>query len=179
MKSISFFLLLTLLQISCSTAHRIPKSEDTSRAVKSMEMTDKLSAYPAGMNGKKASQERVSIKTVHRFDVGKDGKANLSVEFLSAKFISDSKSDSVVYLILDGERIGVFQRSDSRFEVPENLWVSIANCSKIEYFLKIGKEEFEIRPNQAQTKNLKYFFERANEYSDASSSPHPEGMKKW
>ncbi len=138
-------------------------------------MTDKLSAYPVEINGMKSSQKRVTIKTVHRFIVGDDRKINLSVEFMSAKFIPDS----VVYLMLDGERIGISQRSDRQFEVPENLWIPIVHSSKIEYFLKIGMEDFDIRPNPNQTKNLNYFFERAIENRDAILPPLQEGMKKW
>ena len=142
-------------------------------------MVDKLSVYPSEISGKKASQKTGSIKTVHRFDIVENGQANLSVEFRSVKFTPGFKSDSVVYLMIDGERIDLFRQSESRFEVPENLWVSIANCSRIGYRLKVGNEEFDARPDQAQKKNLKYFFERAIKIRDANLPPLPEGLKKW
>jgi hypothetical protein len=142
-------------------------------------MTDKLSAYLVGINGKKASEKRGNIKTIHRFEVEKIGKANVSVEFLPGALNSDLGQDSIIYLVLEGEKISISRISDLKFEVPENLWVSIVNSDKIEYQIHIGKEEFELYPDEDQTKNLKYFFERAIKNRDANLPPLKEGLKKW
>jgi hypothetical protein len=179
MKHLAISILVVLLFISCSTAHRSSKSEDTSKSVKSIEMTDKLSAFPVEINGKKTPEKIGNVKTIHRFEVEKIGKVNLSVEFLSGALISDTGLDSVVYLLLDGEKIDIFRISDRKFEVPENLWVSIVNSSKIEYLLPAGKDEFNLRPNQTQTKNMKFFFERAIRNRDLNLAPVQEGLKKW
>jgi len=93
--------------------------------------------------------------------------------------ISDNDIDSVVYLLLDGEKIGISRVVERRFEVPENLWVSIANSSKIEYRIPIGKDEIDLLLNQTQTKNMKFFFEQAIRNRDANLPPPQEGLKKW
>jgi len=178
MKVSFFYILLAFMVASCSAPRQGLKSEDTSRALKSIEMADRMSAYPLGTE-KKSSKNRVKLKAIHRFEVENEGKASLSIEFLPNKLRSVSKSDSTIEMVLNNEKISISRISDSKFSIPENLWVPIANCSKIEYLIYIGTEEFEVLPDKIQVKELNYFFERAIQARDASLPAIPPGLKKW
>lgn len=71
---------------------------------------------------------------------------------------------------------------DLRFVVPENLWVSIANASQIQYRFYKGKEGIDVKLNQKETEKLKYFFGRACTLRDAAFPAipaNPPGLKKW
>jgi hypothetical protein len=177
MKILLFGLILLLFAFACSSARRISRSEDTSNSVKSLEMTQRYSAYPVGKD--KNSKEKVKLKAVHHLQVEKDGKANLSLEFFPNKSESVSESDSVIHILLNAEKIVIQRLSDSKFIVPENLWVPIENSSKIEYLVHLGPKEFAICPDKNQVKELNYFFERAIRTRDANLPPLPAGLKKW
>jgi hypothetical protein len=178
MKISLFCIFLAFLAYSCSAPHYISNSENTSNSVKSLEMTQRFSAYPVGKN-KKKSKEGMKLKAVHHLEVEKDGKANLSIEFISNKSKSVSETDSTIDLVLNTEKISITRLSVSKFCIPENLWVPIANCDKIEYLVHLGAEEFEVCPEKNQVKELNYFFERAIRTRDANLPPIPEGLKKW
>jgi hypothetical protein len=169
--------MMVFFAFACSTSSRLSRSEDTSNSVKSLEMTQRFSAYPVGKD--KNSKERVKLKAVHHLQVEKDGKANLSLEFFAGKTESVSESDSVIHILMNAEKIPIHQLSESKYSVPENLWVPIENSSKIEYLIHLDSKEFAICPDKNQVKELNYFFERAIRTRDANLPPLPPGLKKW
>ena len=73
---------------------------------------------------------------------------------------------------------GSYQLMFHQYNIPENLWVSIANTEKILYRLYIGKEGIDIKLNLAQTAKLKDFFNKSMHLRNANLPPIPEGLKK-
>jgi len=73
---------------------------------------------------------------------------------------------------------GSYQLMFHQYNIPENLWVSIANTEKIRYRLYIGKEGIDVKLNPSETAKLKEFFNNAMHLRDANLPPIPEGLKK-
>ncbi len=179
MRHLIFSILIVLGFFSCSSSRPVSETHDPGNSSQRMKLTCQIRAYSLEMNDAKVQPKQGKIKTVHRFEVSDPGKAKLRVEFQTSKLIPKTKSDSVLVLIVDDEILQIHKLSDLTYVIPENLWASVANCSKMEYRIGKGKDQLEIRPDKSQMKDLNAFFERAVFKRDANQPPLPEGMKKW
>lgn len=66
-----------------------------------------------------------------------------------------------------------------RFEVPENLWLSIAHSKTIFFKLSLGKKGIEVKLNPEETIQLKKFFSRAMQRRIEIVPLVPPGKVKW
>jgi len=87
----------------------------------------------------------------------------------------DKKEEQIITTTTEN---GSYQLMFHQYNVPENLWVSIANTEKILYRLYIGKEGIDIKLNLTQTAQLKDFFNKSMHLRNANLPPIPEGLKK-
>jgi len=87
----------------------------------------------------------------------------------------DKKEEQIITTTIEN---GSYQLMFHQYNIPENLWVSIANTEKILYRLYIGKEGIDIKLNLAQTAKLKDFFNKSMHLRNANLPPIPEGLKK-
>jgi len=94
----------------------------------------------------------------------------------SVSVATDNKKEEQI--ITTTTENGSYQLMYHQYNVPENLWVSIANTEKILYRLYIGKEGIDIKLNLAQTAKLKDFFNKSVHLSNANLPPIPVGLKK-
>jgi hypothetical protein len=84
------------------------------------------------------------------------------------KMIIQATDENSSYLLMTRE-----------YQIPETLWVSIANADLIQYRLYMGKEGIDVKLNPAETHKLREFFSRTIELRNANLPPVPEGKKKW
>jgi len=87
----------------------------------------------------------------------------------------DKKEEQIITTTIEN---GSYQLMFHQYNIPENLWVSIANTEKILYRIYIGKEGIDIKLNLAQTAKLKDFFNKSMHLRNANLPPIPEGLKK-
>ncbi len=89
--------------------------------------------------------------------------------------INDKKEEQTVTTTTEN---GSYQLMFHRYQIPEDLWLSIANAEKIQYRLYIGKEGIDVKLNLVQTAKLKEFINNSIHLRNSNITPTSEEVKK-
>lgn len=216
----SVFLICTLLSLSsCMSAYQIIETNDPYKEINKMKLAFASSAVSEEKHGAfRVANQIFKIHATYLYEEAKTHPPQISLNLEITTPIRAEELDSVIFLILDDEKIRISsteyiykefvsqsnpettpssgekinkaistektatknenQLMNRLFYVPENLWVSIANSTKIQYRFYIGKEGFDVKLYEVEVQKLKTFFEMAMNKRDASLPPIPEGLKK-
>lgn len=193
-----YFWILFFL-ISCGTSNRISKPNHSETEIKTLEMSQKPEAYysESGSNSTTRKQIRLTVNYLFRKT---NRQSVLWLEFQLKTPLNSADLDSVLVLDLDHENVELIASERTRknsdtptvsgrktglssnsqaFQVPENLWISIAGSGEISYQLHRGKASIDVGLNASETSKLKYFFQKAIAERNYGLLPVPEGQKKW
>jgi hypothetical protein len=107
MKKTLLFLFASVVLISCSVMEKIVEIDDPYKEVNRMKMTYSLRAFSEEKTGWANVSEYLNLSMVHLFEVDKNGKAELLIDFQIVTPIRAEELDSVIYLNLDGEKIKI------------------------------------------------------------------------
>jgi len=170
---------------SCASTNQIKEHRETKKEIRSIKLHQTLEAY--SLNEKKDLDTKSSYKVFSNL-IYKGVKGNIpeiKIEFEFDPRIIKDKADTVMFFILDGEKVRIVSENttdrskNSGFKIPENLWAPIAHSEQISYLLNIGNNAVNIKLNVLETTKLKEFFTKANQLNAAILPPVPEGLKKW
>lgn len=185
MKHVTFILWMTIFLASCASTNQIRERYETKKEIRSIKLHQTLEAN--SLNEKhdldEKSRYRVSSSLIYKGVKGNIPEVKIEFEF-DPRIIKD-KADTVMFFILDGEKVRIVSGNTTdrskkyEFKVPENLWAPIAHSEQIFYRLNIGNDEVNIKPNVSETTKLKEFFTKAIQRNAAIHPPIPEGLKKW
>jgi hypothetical protein len=194
------FILLIILALflnSCASQSRLIESVIPERKNESFRLTQNVQAKPVDQE---SGLRQFALIASYVYKIDENNKSAVSLEFTAKSTAHANNPDSLIILILDGEKFkippstihikgetpsGAEVRSNNseiqttRFLIPESLWSSIVYTETIKHRLYIEKEEFQIVLNRSKTKELNSFFETALKKRDASIAPWPAGYKKW
>lgn len=88
---------------------------------------------------------------------------------------SNEKTENESRTVIVG---GTDQMMNRLFKIPQNLWVPIANAEKVLYRFYLGKDGYDVKITQSNTKKLREFFALAICKRDALTPPLRDGEKK-
>jgi len=185
MKHVTFILWITIFLASCASTNQIKERHETKKEIRSIKLHQALEAY--SLNEKKDLDVKSRCKVFSSLIYeGVNGNIpEVKIEFEFDPRIIKYKADTVMFFILDGEKVRIVSENitdrskNSGFRIPENLWAPIAHSEKISYLLNIGNDAINIKLNVLETTKLKEFFTMANQLNAAILPPVPEGLKKW
>lgn len=199
MKYLPLLAIVILTLSSCSVYNRIGEFNDISKEIKGITLKQNPLAISTentdAISGLKQSYKFVSS---FRYVQTAGKRPEMFADFQLRAPFSFDQSDSLVYFILDGEKIKLVTfeagkkddqknyattsggskagkrttmkvtRENLRFLVPENLWVSIADANEIQYTLFEGKKGLDVILDSAETTRIKQFFRQACALRDAA-----------
>lgn len=182
MKKILFILFACLLLNSCSTINKINQYKE----IKSIKLRQQPSAYSIEKNGHFGGRSSYNLTTNLISELKSGIKPETKIEFQFITGIRSYELDSVMYLVLDQEKIKLasanykYKQLISReFIVPENLWVSIVHSKTILYRLYIGREGIDVELTVSEKKRVREFFNKVIQQRDAMFPAIPDGKMKW
>jgi hypothetical protein len=185
MRNPTLILVFAILLTSCISGGRIIEISNSNKKIESLKLIQKVSGNSVDKTTDVSDRLNHPISTIYLLEIKKGEKASLLLDIQMQTSNKTDKPDSLMLMYLDGEKIEIatykgdtIQLKSYQFIVPENLWISIANTDKIQYQLRIGSEEIDIKLNPAETAKLKEFLLKAIQLRDANLPPIPEGLKK-
>ena len=200
MKQLTFLLWGILFLSSCVPYSRIIETTDPLKGINKMKLAFASNALSGEKNGILSNSQPSTLETTYLYEERKNDQPAISVNFQITTPIRSEEIDSVMFLILDDEKIRIvstkhqefnnnyksqtrlksrtLQKINRLFFMPDNLWIAIANSEKIQYRIYLGNKGFDAKLNSSEIKKLKYFFELAMCKRDAASPPLPEGLKR-
>lgn len=186
MKKILFILFAWLLLNSCCTINKVIEVDDQYREIKSIKLRQQPSAYSFERNGHLGGRSSYYLTTNLISEIKSGVKPEVKIDFQFITVIRSDELDSVMYLVLDREKIKlvstnyIFKQLMSReFIVPENLWVSIVHSKTVLYRLYIGREGIDVELTDSEMNKVREFFSRVIQQRDAMFPAIPEGKMKW
>ena len=193
MKRVFFYLLSVVILLSCSMSGRIVQVGNPNNGYRSFKLNQNLEAYLfEQIESKHGKGYLIPLSTSYLYRETLPNGAFVSVNFQIKNSLISEVSDAEVYFVLDNENVRVARcnftsltgnkRSNfhsSMFNVPANLWPSIAGSNAINYRICLDKEEIDVTLNVMETKQLKTFIKQAEMRRNANFPLIPEGQKKW
>jgi hypothetical protein len=185
MRNHILILVFAIFLTSCIAGGRIIEISNSNKKIESLKLIQKVSGNSVDKTTDVSDRLNHPISTIYLLEIKKGEKASLLLDIQMQTSDKTDKPASLMLMYLDGEKIEIahykgdtIQLKSYQFIVPENLWISIANTDKIQYQLRIGSEEIDIKLNPAETAKLKEFLLKAIQLRDANLPPIPEGLKK-
>ena len=183
----SIFILWTIFFLtSCAATNRVVKINGSNEEMKIMKLVQIPDAYSVEKTDSLFSRPSFSkVTSTFLCEEKKNDRTVISVNFQIINPECTDELDSVMFFVLDNEKIRIVAERDSSqlksrlFMVPENLWISIANSQTVLYRLYLGKEEIDVKLNPSEVTQLKELFNQAIEWRDANFPALPEGQKNW
>lgn len=185
MKQRVFLLFAVYIFSACSVSNRIIEIDDPYKKTKSIKMVQAPDVYSGEIQSGWIGRPLYNFTSTYLFEEKNNYRPEIKVDFQIVTPIHTDELDSVIYFVLDNEKIRIVSEDNSyqlmtrQFIVPENLWISIANSKTVLYRLYIGKDGIDVKLNLSETAKLKKFFNQAIQRRDAIIPAIPEGQKKW
>lgn len=196
MKYFPLLALLLLTLVSCRVYNPIRQFSDREGA-RELRLDQNLRVKVANPGPNAGNPESVfaSFKYVQHAAA----RPEIMADFRFKGDLMPDQPDSVLYFILDGEKIrltagkteipnkpGASRRLGGslnfRVLVPENLWVSVAHAGTVKFLFGRGVSAVEVLSYPAGTAKLRQFFQQACSLRDIAFPEIPQsppGLKKW
>ncbi|OFX53038.1 MAG: hypothetical protein A2066_15150 [Bacteroidetes bacterium GWB2_41_8] len=182
MKKILFILFASLMLNSCSTINKVVEVDDRNKQIKSIKLRQQPSVYLIEKNNH--SSHNLTVILISETKSGIKPDVKIAFQFKSG--IRSEEFDSVMYFVLDQEKIkavsipnSTSQLMSREFVVPENLWVSIVHSKSILYRLYIGHDGIDVELIDSEMNKVREFFNKVIQQRDTLFPPVPGGKMKW
>ena len=198
MKQFIASILLLFIYISCVSTAPISEINHFRKGTKGFQLKQSSKAHSSEKIDNALINQFFNIQSTYLFKERNNQNPEVTLKFHGEAPFDTNLPDSVMFVNLDNENIRIVSSSDQskmndkqqtsanglkmleyQMVVPENLWLSIANSNHIIYRLSFGKIGIEINPDQAETIQVKEFFNRAMQRRLKIIPLVPPGKKKW
>jgi len=179
MKRLTAILILICTFSSCTPTNRILATKDSSTDSKGFKLVQNLKTTSSAKIGKAIVNQYFDTEATYLFEEKNNQKPVVSIQLRATKAIRTDELDSVMVLNLDREKISVVANVNKTYNIPENLWLSIAHSKDIAYSLSIGKTQIGIKLNPEEITKVSSFFSRAMQRRIEIVPLVPPGKVKW
>ena len=146
---------------------------------KGFKLVQNLKATSSAKTGKTLVNQYFETEATYRFEECNDQKPVVSIQLQATKAIRTDELDSLMVLNLDNEKISVAAKLNKQYNIPENLWLSIAHSKDISYNLSIGKTRIVVKLTPDEIAKVNAFFSRAMQRRLEIIPLVPPGKVKW
>jgi hypothetical protein len=192
MKNLLQYLTILLILSACTSTNRLKMTYNKEEQQNILALKQTLQIFQDYKYGdeRKNSTNLNQVISVYILNETKDKRPEVMVGFNSKNSKRPFVTDSVLFILLNHERIrinpgvnypymGKSGLKTTQFIIPENLWISIVYAKSIGYLFYHENNGIMFNLDLSESQKLKGLFKRAIRLRDINFQELPEGMKKW